>query len=219
MSNPLKVALSLVLLAAIGSTGCEKESTTTIEVEAGQVVTEVEANMTVSESAEPQTSPDNAEGADKKPKDLAAMLRENLKPEIIGPALEEGFAKVQESFAAITDEASATEALPKFEEFYRKVSQMSSMVPLVPPESRPVILETLSAATGPLQTALDKLYENEAVKEKLQPISDKIMEKLAQVSEKLQPKPAAESASEEEGESTPEADEAPADEAEAAAAE
>jgi len=213
MSNPLKIALSLVLLAAIGSTGCEKESTTTTEVEAGQATMEVEA----SESTEPKTGSDNAEGADKKPKDLAAMIQENLKPEIIGPALEEGFAKVQESIAAITDEASATEALPKFQEFQNRVTQMLSMARIVPPESRLVIVEKISAAIGPLQGALDKLYENEEIKAKLKPTGDKIMKNLAKVSERLQPKPSEENASEEE--STPEADEAPADEAETAAAE
>ncbi len=52
---------------------------------------------------------------------------------------------------------------------------MAALAPLVPPESAAVVAEKLTAAMGPIQAAIDKMYENEEVKAKLAPMIDNVL--------------------------------------------
>ncbi len=193
MSNASKIGLPVALLALIGFTGCNSDSGEKPEPAAA-----VSADPAASQSpAAPDgqaesAAAENSAAAAEKPKTPLDQMRERLNPEVLGPGLETSFARLTESISVITDEATAAEALPQLEGFYKQMNYMTAMAPLVPAESHPVIVEKVTAAMEPLQTAVNKIYENEEVKAKLQPVIDNIIAKLTSVAATFGPTPPAE---------------------------
>lgn len=200
MTHSFKFLFSLAMLTAIGFSGCNSGKTD--DAETGTTETQVEAPAPAPAPA-PATDAggDTSAAADgtaaPKPEmtpaeRIQAQIAEQLKPEKLGPTLEEGIVKVNEAIDKITDEASAQAARPALAEFSNALSMVSSMSGMVPPESAELIHEKVSEAIGPLKEKIDTILEDEAVKKTVGPSIGIIISRLEQLLAKFDPNPPAE---------------------------
>jgi hypothetical protein len=116
---------------------------------------------------------------------IKKQMEERFKPEVIGPSLEENFANFQETLAGITDKETATEALPKLKGFSSAITQLNAMAPLVPTESRQIIVDKMAAARGPLRESIEKLKENEEIAAVISPVLDGALVYYDMIQDKL----------------------------------
>lgn len=87
------------------------------------------------------------------------------------------FDSYRETLTGVTDEASATAALPKLEEFNEKLGGMTEMAGKLPEVARTALGGKVSGLLEPLQGIIDKLYQIPGVQAILEPVVNGMMEK------------------------------------------
>ncbi|QDT08497.1 DUF937 domain-containing protein [Planctomycetes bacterium K23_9] len=87
------------------------------------------------------------------------------------------FDNYKETLSGVTDEASASAALPQLEEYNEKLGGMSDLLGKLPEGARGAVGDQVKSMLGPIQGIIDKLYAIPGVKSILDPVLSSMVEK------------------------------------------